>query len=59
MKPEFDIHYNTSVTVSRRNLEDFCWVWNFNLSHMIIYFAANNLDLNLNKENERNEIHKK
>jgi len=42
---------DTSVTISSRNFEDFCSVSNLVLSHMIKWFAANNLVLNLDKTN--------
>jgi len=40
---------NTSVIISSRIFEDFCSVTNLVLSHMIKWFAANNLVLNLDK----------
>jgi hypothetical protein len=40
---------DTSVIISCRNFKDFCSVSNLVLSHMIKWFAANNLVLNLDK----------
>jgi len=45
---------DTSVFISSRNFKDFCSVANLVLSHMIKWFAANNLVINL--ENEYYEI---
>jgi len=42
---------DTSVTISSRNFEDFSSMSNLVLSHMIKWFAANNLVLNLGKTN--------
>ena len=42
---------DTSVLISSRNLEDFCSVSNLVVSHMIKWFAANNLVINLDKTN--------
>jgi len=42
---------DTSVTISSRNFQDFCSVSNLVLFHMIKWFAANNLVLNLDKTN--------
>jgi hypothetical protein len=42
---------DTSVIISNRNFEDFFSVSNLVLSHMIKWFAANNLVLNLDKVN--------
>jgi len=58
MKPFFDFDYNTSLTGSRRNTDDFFLVCNLILSHMIKWFAANNLVLKWDKQNKLNEIHK-
>ena len=41
----------TSVIISNRNFEDFCSVSNLVLSHMIKWFAANKIVLNLDKTN--------
>jgi len=48
---------DTSIIISSRNFKDFCSVANLVLSHMIKWFVANNLVINL--EDEYNEIHKK
>ena len=48
----------TNVVISNMNFEDFSSVSNLVLSHVIKWFAANNLFINLEK-NEYNEIHKK
>jgi hypothetical protein len=48
---------DTSVIISSRNFKDFCSVTNLVLSHMIKWFAANNLVINL--ENEYTESHNK
>ena len=42
---------DTSVIISSRNFKDFCSVSNLVLSHMIKWFAGNNLCLNLDKMN--------
>ena len=42
---------DTNVTISSRNFKDFCSLSNLVLSHMIKWFAANNLALNLDKMN--------
>ena len=42
---------DNDVIISSRNLEDFCSVSNFVLSHMVKWSAANNLVLNLDKIN--------
>ena len=42
---------DTGIIISRRNFRDFCSVSNLVLSHMIKWFAANNLVLNLDKIN--------
>jgi hypothetical protein len=42
---------DTSVTISNRKFEDFCMISNSVLSHMIEWFAANKLVLNLEKTN--------
>ena len=42
---------DTSVIMSSRNFEDFCSVSNLVLSHMIKWFAAKTLVLNLEKTN--------
>jgi len=42
---------DTSVLISSRNLEDFCSVSNLVVSHMIKWFAANKLVVNLDKTN--------
>jgi hypothetical protein len=42
---------DASVTISRRNFEDFSSVSNLVLFHMIKWFAANNLVLNFHKTN--------
>ena len=42
---------NTSVVITRINLEDFCSESNSVLSHAIKLFAANNLVPNLDKKN--------
>ena len=42
---------DTSVIISSRNFKDFCSVSNLVLSHMIKWFAVNNLILNLDKTN--------
>jgi len=47
----------TSVIISSRNFKDFYSVAHLVLSHIIKWFAANNLFTNL--ENEYNEIHNK
>jgi hypothetical protein len=41
---------DTSVIISSRNFKDFCSVANLVLSHMIKWFAANNLVINLEDE---------
>jgi len=43
--------HDTSVIISSRNIEDFCSVSNLVLSHMIKWFGANKLVLNLDKTN--------
>ena len=47
---------DTSVIMSSRNFEDFCSMSNLDLSHMIKWFAAKTLVLNLEK-NKYNEIY--
>jgi len=42
---------DTSVLISSRNFEDFCSVLNLVLSHIIKWFAANNLVLSSGKTN--------
>jgi len=42
---------DSSIIISRRNFKDFCSLSNLVLSHMIKWFAANNLVLNLDKMN--------
>jgi len=42
---------DTGVTISKRNYGDFCSVTILVLSHMITWFAANNLVPNLDKTN--------
>jgi len=42
---------DTSIIISRRNFKEFCSVSNLVLSHMIKWFAADNLVLNLDKMN--------
>jgi len=42
---------DTSVVISSRNFEDFCSVLNFVPSHIIKWFAANNLFLSSDKTN--------
>jgi hypothetical protein len=42
---------NTSVTISSKNLDDFCMLSNRILSLMRKWFAANKLALNLDKTN--------
>jgi len=42
---------DTGIKISRRNLKDFCSLSNLVLSHMIKWFAAYNLVLNLDKMN--------
>ena len=49
---------NTCIIISRRNFKDFCSVSNLFLSHMIKWFAANNLVLNLVKINVKKFIAK-
>ena len=50
---------DTSVLISSRNLEDFCSVSNLVVSHMIKWFAANKLVVNLDKTNITKFITKK
>jgi hypothetical protein len=42
---------NTSVIISSRNFDYFCAVSNLVLSHMIKWFAANNVVINFDKTN--------
>jgi hypothetical protein len=42
---------DTGVTISSKNLDDFCSVSNTVLSYMSKWFAANKLVLNLHKTN--------
>jgi len=42
---------DTSVLISSKNFEDFCSVLNLIVSHMIKWFAANKLVVNLDKAN--------
>ena len=42
---------DTSVIISSRHFTDFCSLSNLFLSHIIKWFAANNLGLNLDKTN--------
>jgi hypothetical protein len=42
---------DSSVLISSRNVEDFCSVSNLVVSHMIKWFAANKLVVNLDKTN--------
>ena len=50
---------DTSVIISSRNFEDFSSVSNLVLSHLIKWFAANNLVLNFDKTNIMKFVTKK
>jgi hypothetical protein len=41
---------DTSVIISSRNFKDFCSLLNLDVPHMIEWFAANKLVLNLGKQ---------
>ena len=43
------LHYTTDVIVSNKNSGDFCSMSNFVSCHMIKWFAASKLDINLYK----------